>query len=378
MPNEPEIKGLSYRNRKAFFFVLVFIFFVSLPAMIFYTTGHRIDFENEDRMIITTGGMYVTTDNLEVNVFLDGESVERPRLFRSAYYVQNIDAGMHRVVVQNDGLTTWVKELPVDPYIVIEAAAFNMPQTPQLRPIAQFIDEDGTSVYFAATTTTNIFEGVTTTEPYRVLTERGTSSIENNEEYDFVASLFSTSTASTTGVFSRILQEVERFGFATTSPSPATSTFIERGNMQLHEIDNELFAIWDGDDDSIPYYFCVTDTDATTTAERYGDHVAVQVAAQKLSTSTPLIESGNYVCRDRIKIDRLRQDVSYYDFFPNSTDLLILQLEDGLYVTEIDDRAWQNTQRIYASENFKTLVHNDVIYIEDNGRYFELVTEIEE
>ena len=344
--------------------------------MIFYTTGHRIDLNNEERRIVTTGGMYVTTDNLEVVVFLDGETVERPRLFRSAYYIQNIDAGIHRVVVQNDGLTTWVKELPVDPYIVIEAAAFNMPETPRLRPIAQFTDEDGAAIYFAATTT-DIFKNATATEPYRILTARGTSSIEENEEYDFVASLFSTSTASTTGVFSRILREAERFGFATTTEVTGSTTVVEKGNMQLQEIDNELFAVWNGSENSIPYYFCVTDADATTTAERYGEHVAVQVETQRLSTSTPLIPSGNYVCRDRIQIDRLRQNVSYYDFLPNSVDLLVLQLEDGLYVTEIDDRAWQNTQRIYAGEDFKALVHNDVIYIEDNDRYFELVTELE-
>ena len=66
-----------------------------------------------------------------------------------------------------------------------------------------------------------------------------------------------------------------------------------------------------------------------------------------------------------------------FSFFPDSSDLVLLQLEDGLYVTEIDDRAWQNTQLLYPGENFSVVVENDSIYILENDRYFEIITEIE-
>lgn len=106
MQLEPEIKSLSYKKRKSFFSVLVVVFLVSLPAFIFYTSGYRISFENEETSIVTTGGIYITADNLNVDVYLDEERVEKPRLFRSAYYIQNIENGLHRIVVQGPDLQT--------------------------------------------------------------------------------------------------------------------------------------------------------------------------------------------------------------------------------------------------------------------------------
>jgi hypothetical protein len=47
-------------------------------------------------------------------------------------------------------------------------------------------------------------------------------------------------------------------------------------------------------------------------------------------------------------------------------------------VTEIDDRAWQNTQMIYSGDNFRVAVTDTNIYIEEDGNYFELLTEIPE
>ena len=56
----------------------------------------------------------------------------------------------------------------------------------------------------------------------------------------------------------------------------------------------------------------------------------------------------------------------------------MLQLEDGLYVTEIDDRSWQNTQQVYTGDDFETVVTDTAIYIKQEGRYFELLTTLPE
>lgn len=378
MTSEPKIKLLEYKKRQNFFKLLVVIFILAFPSMIFYTTGHRLNFE-QGTSIVTTGGIYITTSDTEVQVYLDGERAQRPRLFRSAYYIQNIEAGQHRVVVQQDGLYTWVKELPVDPYIVTEAAAFNMPLVPQLRPITRYETATGTPVFLGVTTVEELFSDSTSTTPFIATSSQATSSLERNTEYDFVASLFSTTTATTTSVFERIVSTVDRFRFATTTvPQIATSTvFVDRGNMRILERDDELYATWLGSASSIPYYFCVASSTATTTAERYGDHVVTQIKAQLNSTTTPLIIDGNRACRTEIRLDRKWQDVYFYDFFPDTSDLVLLQLQDGLYVTEIDDRAWQNTQQLYSGNDFRTVVDNNTIYINDGGRYFELITEIE-
>ena len=73
-------------------------FINQLPVFIFYTQGYRISFDNEERAIVTTGGIYVTNSNLDVSVFLDEKFIDKPRLFRSAYYIQNIENGIRTFV----------------------------------------------------------------------------------------------------------------------------------------------------------------------------------------------------------------------------------------------------------------------------------------
>jgi len=387
MPMEPEIKLLSYRKRQSFFFVLLAIFLVSLPIFIFYTSGYRLSFENEETSIVTTGGIYITTNNLEVDVYLNEDLVERPRLFRSAYYIQNIENGVQRLVVQGNQLQTWVKELPVDPYIVVEVAAFNMPVEPQIRPIPEFRNDAGVGVFIENSTSTELFTQGTTTESFIVATNIATTTLRANPEHEFVESLFleqASSTAaatSTASLATRLETQLEQFGFATTTaPSVATTTelFIERNNMRIVKRDEELYAKWVGNSNNVPHYFCVLDVATSTLTTRYGAHVALQVETQRLATATPLWFINNRACRSEIRLDRKWQTVESFFFFPDSTDLVVMQLEDGLYVTEIDDRAWQNTQKIYSGNNFEVVVTNDNIYIEENGRYFELLTTVEE
>ena len=378
--NEPKIKELSYARRQRFFFVLVVVFLFTLPSLIFYTTGYRLSFENEETNIVSTGGMYVTTDNLEVDVYLNEEQVEEPRLFRRAYYIQNIESGLHRVVVQRPDLQTWVKELPVDPHMVIEAAAFNMPLVPHVRPITEYVTATGTPVFFVATTTEKVFGVATTTVPVFLATSTATSTYEINEEFVFVESLFSTTSTSSRSVFERFREGMERFRFATTSDAAVPTTTpevpVESGNMRLIDRDGELYAVWQGAVHNIPPYFCVTDATAST-AKRYGQHVADEVERLTLSTTTPMMLDGNRLCRPEVKLDRLQQDVYFYGFYPNSADLVVLQLEDGLYVTEIDDRAWQNSQQLYPGADFRVVIENESIFVHDDEKYFEIITEIE-
>lgn len=383
MPQEPNITGMSLRRRAVFFWGLVFVFMLLLPVMIFYTTGYRFDVFNGDTPnIVTTGGLYVSTQDTEVEVYLDEEQIERPRLFRSAYYIQNITAGQHRVVVQATGLHTWVKELPVDARIVTEAAAFNMPVVPQLRPITAFETANGTAVYPMRTATSSLFANATATEPFVVASTSATTTYIANLEYEFVASLFSSSTESNISVFQQLMDGLEGFRFVSEDESVATTSTatpetIEQNNIQLVDRNNELYAVWTGQPDNVPYYYCVSGLGVASTSVRYGQHVADAIYSRPTATSSPTFMVDNRICRAEVKLDRLRQDVYRYDFFPGSSDLVLLHLEQGLYVTEVDDRSWQNTQQLYAGTDFRTIVENGIIYIEQDGNYFEVVPQLE-
>lgn len=380
MPLEPQIKSLSYKNRQGFFLVLVLVFIIALPAFIFYTSGYRLSFDNDQTSIVTTGGIYITADNLGVDVYLDEEKVDKPRLFRSAYYIQNIENGLHRLVVQGPGLQTWVKVLPVYSYIVTEAAAFNMPGLPYIRPIARRLNVSGQGVYVVeGSTTTPLFPKATTTGNFLVVNRALPSSLRANSEYEYVVALFATSTATSTSVLNRLGEEIEKLA---TSPATTTATtaisYIEQGDMRLVPRGDDLFARWIGAGPATPHYFCSSEHASSTIAFRLGMHVMLQMEEQRLSTTTPLHIENSRLCRTEVRLDRKWQKIKYHEFFPRSRDLVVLQLEDGLYVTEIDDRAWQNTQLIYPGDNFSTVVTDTNIYIKEDGRYFELLTEIPE
>lgn len=381
MLEKPQIESLSTAHRKRLFLILAAVFLISFPVMVFYTAGYRIDLGSDEQTIVTTGGMYITTDNLEVDVYLDDEQIEQLRLFRSAYYIQNITAGQHRVVVQRPDLSTWVKDLPVDSHMVIEVAAFNMPAIPHVRPISKYVTATGTPVYLGTTDVEEVLKEATTTVPILTTKSERVTPYLINKEYEFVDGLFGSTSTTSHSVFKEMTDE-ERFRFATSTNmqsvgSTSIEAVIERGNIRLVTRDRELFAVWQGPSQSIPYYFCVTHVDATTTALRYGQHVADAIEQFSLSTTTPLTAVGSRLCRPEIKIDHLRKDVYFYDFFPNSSDLVLLQLTDGLYVTEIDDRSWQNVQQIYAGTDFQVVIENNVIYVKDGPYYFEVVTKLE-
>lgn len=383
MPEEPQIRGLSMQRRRWFFRALVFVFLVALPAVIFYTTGYRLSFDNDETTIVTTGGMYIDTESTDVQVYLNEEEYVRPRLFQSAYYLQNIEAGKHRVVVQAEGVHTWVKELPVDPHIVIEAAAFNAPTVPQLRPITQYQTGAGAAVYFGVATST-IFSDATSTESLVISSTTATSTYTVNPEYEFVAALFASSSTSTVSVFADNAPE-PRFQFAkpvapgATNTASTTVSEIERSNIRLTDRGWEVYAQWRGDERNIPYYFCVSSTTKAMTGERYGSHVAEAIFSM-LGTTTAtstVFDLDGRTCRSEIKLDHLQQDVYAYNFFPGTASQVVMHLQNGLYVTEIDDRGWQNTQPLLLGNNLRVLFENDVMYVERDGYYFELLTEID-
>ena len=82
------------------------------------------------------------------------------------------------------------------------------------------------------------------------------------------------------------------------------------------------------------------------------------------------------VCRTEIHIDDLGQKVAWFDYFPNSTDHVLMHLQDGLYVVEVDDRSWQNTQPLYPGTDIEVLQDGGRIFVHDGGYYLEVFTDI--
>ncbi len=383
MPTEPHIKPLSLVRRTWVFRFFLLVFALLLPIIIFYTTGYRFEFTKDATNIVSTGGLYISVPSEDSEIFINDVLAENVRTFRRASYVQNLTTGIVRVHVQGEGVETWVKELPIQPHIVTEVQAFNLPLVPQIRLIAPWVTQTNIPLFSdrASSTLQSDFAFASTTEVVFATTTLATTTLVTNEEYDYVLSLFGTTTNSATLV-DRVVQGVnDTFTFASATTTVATTTptttIIDR-NTKLFEVNGEVYVSWVGPQNDIPYYFCFDHTAASSTKAVYGTHVFE--SAQAAISSMPETESSQIsqrICRDTIKIDNLRQEVISFTFVPGSTDFVLMHLTDGVYVVEVDDRAWQNTQTLYAGTGLQVLVENNQIFIKDREYYLEVFTEIQ-
>jgi hypothetical protein len=152
----------------------------------------------------------------------------------------------------------------------------------------------------------------------------------------------------------------------------------------LFEREGDVYVRYEGDEASIPYYFCVpAEIDTASTSARYqAQLIAAEEAYAKeqgttSSTTTAVhVNNTDLRCRHELKIDRQWSDVISFQFFPGSTDLILMHRKDGVYVTEADDRAWQNSQQIYPASAHAIKVDGGRIYVEDDGHLFEVLTQI--
>lgn len=384
---EPTVKPLSQLRRQIFFLLLLLCFVIALPVFIFYATGYRYNFFSDSPMITATGGLYIVTASPQASIYVNEEPVRNTRVFRSAAYVQGLSAGMHRVHVQAPGTATWVKELFVYPHIVTEVESFNMPLLPQVRPITPYLTTSGVPVVVVASTSTVPFLGATTTVDFVATTSRATSTLVANREHARLVTLYDEK-ASTTALrveLAALDVEMEPFVFATSTRPATTSvlytlatTTVETRDMRLYEAGDEVYAQALGTGRDIPGYFCILTAGTTTDPSLLNHNEANAMAAEQISFDGLEFRPGNLprICRPSIKIDRLGQEVLDFAFFPGTSNLVLMHLTEGVYVVEVDDRAWQNAQLLYPGSAITMLVDGNRIYVEDEGQIMEVFTSI--
>ena len=374
MSPTPEVQPLPYKQRRFVFIASLIIFFVTVPLLVFYAIGYRFDFTDHTNNIKSVGGMYVTAEVRDIEMYIDDEPVTDMRIFQSAAYIQNLEEGMHQIHTQGAEVQTWVKELPVFPHFVTEIQSFNMPKIPQVRLVTEFKAEEGTPVVFASSSP---FMFASTSLPVFATTSSATTTYTQNAEYAYVESLF----ASSTEIQLQLKVQQERFVFtdrSVTSTALATTTKAYR-QTKLFEEDNQVYMQWLGSDSAIPYYYCIRyfDSASSSIVSLYGEQVGSALPAQLATvppTQTQTVEEST--CRSTIRIDG-GETIVWFDYLPGSRDFVLIQLSDGLYVIEVDDRAWQNKQQIYPGNNLEVLVDGSKIFIKDAQQYLEVFTEIQ-
>lgn len=397
MITEPNIKPMSRSLRRLTFLTLCTVFICAIPFLFLFATGYRLDFSGTGNLI-STGGVFIAVEQEEVEAYIDDELVPARR-FRSAFYAHSIEPGTHRVHVQKEGHHTWVKELPVYPHLVTEVQAFNLPLRPQARIITRFETATGTPVVFGLDALP-----ASTTEPVRRATSTATSTYVVNPEFAEKAASFGLALkATTTTQAGRVLNKIEEAAtnivrgeatstkdVATTTDEKATTTK-EYGGVRLFERDQDVYALWVGSRENMPYYYCAESFPRLEIKEISGvekkpalETILVKESKESKEAEKKDIESGPVVqevpadseCVPEIRIDRKWQKVQYFDFFPGSTDLLVVVLDDGVYAVEIDDRSWQNMQPIMQGRGLSARIDNGHVVVYDGAQFYEMLFEL--
>jgi hypothetical protein len=377
---KPIVQPLSYWRRTVIFVVLLTTFLLCLPAFMFYATGYRYDIFSVTPSITVTGGLYISAEAFDNKIFLNDEEVTNARVFRNASYIQGLEPGLQKVHIQAPGLHTWVKDLSVYPHIVTEAESFNVPVVPHVRPVTEYQTVNDEAVFFVASSTDHqLFTLATTSIPFVATTSRATSTYSINPEYISLMDFF-IEKASTTKSRIEANEEKAAFGFSTTSTSTTdkstATTTVVRNNLVLYQSGDDVYVEARGTGRQIPHYFCTSQVEMPKVPDTQENLVGHEEGALFFEGTIDELSNNTRECRSTIKIDRKWQTVHDFTFFPNNEDLLLMHLDDGIYVVEVDDRGWQNSQLLYGGKDLMFIVYSDGIFVKDGDALMEVYTEL--
>lgn len=119
--------------------------------------------------------------------------------------------------------------------------------------------------------------------------------------------------------------------FATTSDSKVI------GKLLLKKVGGKLHAIWQGESEEQPSYFC-----------------------------------QDIICVKEIII-RSPSEIKSFDFYPGRSDLVVISATSGIYVVEVDNRSNQNLQPILEEVGLDMRVDSSTIYIKKEGILYSVV-----
>ena len=359
------VRPLPLERRKYLFFTLLGLFILSLPFLFLYAAGYRIDF-GKAAPFVSTGGLYVAAERTGAEIYIDGELVRETRTFRKAFYAQGLEPGTHRVHVQKDDAHTWVKELPVYPHLVTEAQTFNLPLEAQVRTISPWKNAAGETVIFDTPLQT-----ASSTNAVTVATTTATRTLIPDTEYATLVSLFvpATSTVAApgrTGVFPNQPTEED-------SGAEVATTTKNMNGVRLSKIDDDVYATFVGSREQMPYYYCAKDFE-------FSEERPLLSLRKEEKEEDTLLGPVQYLpegaeCDPVIRIDRLGEVVTAFEFYPGSSDFVLMALESGIYVVEVDDRSWQNAQPLLLGENLAMRLQNGNVYVYDGTLIYQVLIE---
>lgn len=232
------------------------------------------------------GGIYVFTEESGSKIYINDELKDTTGSFKKEYFIQNLKPDEYLVVVTHDDYFPAAKYVTVNPQKVSA-----------LYPL--LIPKDLSLIEVDLATTTGIIS--TTTRYY------------NKIEYAEILDLFA---------------------IATTTDLVSSSLASEKtqGKMKVWIEDTKIFAMWIGDIDRIPEYFC-----------------------------------NEKACNRTLQVFDATKNIKTVEFYPGREDAILIAVENGIYALEIDTRRFQNFQVVFEGIDPDVRVLDDEVYVKEKS-----------
>jgi hypothetical protein len=135
---------MAKKTRAILFLVFLFIFLSVAPAVVLYSQGYRIDFDN--KKISRTGGLFLKIEPKQIEIYLDGKLVKKTNFFFGSVLIENLLPKKYKIEIKKPGFALWEKTLEIKEKEVTEAKNIVLfPENPDFSILAEKIKQFWTS-----------------------------------------------------------------------------------------------------------------------------------------------------------------------------------------------------------------------------------------
>lgn len=278
---------MNLKKRRIILAICVLAFLLAVPAILLYTDGYRID---STFHLYKTGGLYVSSPINGSTIFVNNIEKKQTNILQSGLFLQSLKPGKYAVLIAKDGYWPWLKNLEVKEEMVTEARAMLVPKEPEAK----------------------------------ILLRENYSPLEIPDYDEILKTLKKINEKLETDKKKKSIPEGE------IEKNYTRLTTNEKEKIWWNPKENKLWAEWEGEQDSIPYFFC----------------------DDKSCAGKTLILDSKYEIRNA-------------DFYPKRKDVVIVAVQNGIFAIEIDSRGGRLLQPIYKGKNpiFTTNKNENAIYI---------------
>jgi len=110
---------VTKRIRTILFLSFLVLFLLMAPAIVLYSQGYRLDFEN--KKFSQTGGLFLKVLPKQAEVYLDSELSKKTDFFFGSVLVENLLPQKYKIEVKKEGFYPWEKTLEIKEKQVTEA-----------------------------------------------------------------------------------------------------------------------------------------------------------------------------------------------------------------------------------------------------------------